>query len=290
MLHPSQRRRNVVLPAGRWVDFYTNQTYAGGRTVGVPAPLAHTPLLVRAGAFLPMTAYRPSTAQYRPDTLLLRYYPDSEVSESEFTMYDDDGHSAPALARGHYETLTARGSCTPAQTDVRLSRSGAYPGQPVFRRLRLLVRRVAAPPTAVYLDNQLALAESYAYDPGRHELEIPFPMTESAAVSIRGLRLLDAPAGDAAPETLTLEAPDSRSFGPAGTTLRYTRHAGHRAAPAQLSIRNAQGQLVRSLPLETTAGSHALPWDGRDNARQPVPPGLYVAETAGQHQRLLLTR
>ena len=290
VLHPSQRRRNVVLPGGNWIDFYTNQTYAGGRTVGVPAPLARTPLLVKAGAFLPMTAYRPSTAQYRPDTLLLRYYPDSNVSESEFTLYDDDGHTAPALARRHYETLTARGFCTPTQTDVILSSNGEYPGQPVFRLLRLLVQRVAAPPTAVYLDNQLAPAEGYSYDPITHELEVHFLMNAGVAVSIRGLQLLAAPTGSSAPETLTLEAPDNRSFGPDGTTLRYTRHAGSTGAPARLSIRNAQGRLVRTLPLDPAPGSHALPWDGRDDARQPVPPGVYVAETDGQHQRLIVTR
>ena len=205
-------------------------------------------------------------------------------------MYDDDGHTAPALARRHYETLTARGFCTPAQTDVRLNSNGAYPGKPAFRLLRLLVQRVAAPPTAVYLDNQLAPAEGYTYDPVKHELEVHFLMNADVAVSIRGLRLLDAPTGSTAPETLTLEAPDNRSFGPYGTTLRYTRHPGRRTAPAQLSIRNAQGNLVRTLPLETKAGSHALPWDGRDDARQPVPPGVYVAETDGQHQRLIVTR
>ncbi|GAB2691725.1 hypothetical protein GCM10011495_00630 [Hymenobacter frigidus] len=290
VLHPSQRRRNVVLPGGNWIDFYTNQTYAGSRTVGVPAPLAHTPLLVRAGAFLPMTTYRPSTAQYRPDTLLLRYYPDSKVSESEFTLYDDDGHTAQALARRHYETLTARGFCTPTQTNVILSSNGKYPGQPVFRLLRLLVQRVAAPPTAVYLDNQLAPAEGYTYDPVKHELEVHFLMNAGVAVSIRGLQLLDAPTGSSAPETLTLEAPDSRSFGPYGTTLHYTRHPGSTAANAQLRIRNAQGKVVRVLPLETSPGSHALPWDARDDARQPVPPGVYVAETDGQHQRLIVTR
>ena len=115
-------------------------------------------------------------------------------------------------------------------------------------------------------------------------------MNAGVAVSIRGLQLLDAPTASSAPETLTLEAPDNRSFGPYGTTLRYTRHAGSTAAPTQLRIRNAQGNVVRVLPLETSPGSHALPWDSRDDTRQPVPPGVYVAETAGQHQRLVVTR
>ncbi|MDQ2769222.1 MAG: hypothetical protein M3Y54_01815, partial [Bacteroidota bacterium] len=289
VLHPSQRRRNVVLPAGRWVDFYTGQTYAGGRTVGVPAPLAHAPLLVRAGAFLPMTAYRPSTAQYRPDTLLVRYYPDPSSPESEFTLYDDDGHSAQALARREFERLTMRGFCTPRQTDVLLSSSGAYPGQPAFRFVRLLVQRVAAPPTGILFDEQPVPAEGYSYDPARHELEIHFLMHAGVAVSIRGLELLAAPAGLPTPEALTLEAPDSRSFGPQGTTLHYSRFASGPTALAELRIYNAQGMLVRTLPLAPEAGPHALFWDARDVAGRPVPPGVYTAAAAGQHQRLIVT-
>jgi alpha-glucosidase (family GH31 glycosyl hydrolase) len=290
VLNPSQRRRNVVLPSGNWVDFYTNKTYAGNQTVGMSAPLAHTPLLVRAGAFLPMTAYRPSTAQYRPDTLLLRYYPDPSAPESEFTMYDDDGHSAKALARHQYETLTARGFCTPAQTDVILSSNGEYPGQPAFRFLRLLVQRVAAPPTAIYFDEKPVPAEGYSYDPVKHELEVHFLMNAGVAVRLSGLQILTNAAPDSAPEPLTLEGPDSRSFGPGGTMLRYTQHAASPATGSLLRIRNAQGSVVRSLPMNGAAGPHALSWDGRSEDGQHVPPGVYTAEVAGQHQRLILTR
>ena len=291
VLHPSQRRRNVLLPAGPWIDFHTNQTYAGGRTVSVPAPLAHAPLLVRAGAFLPMTAYRPSTAQFRPDTLLLRYYPDPSAPESEFTMYEDDGHSAQALARHQYETLTLRGFCTPAQTDVILSSNGAYSGQPVFRFVRLRVQRVAAPPTAVYFDDKPVPAEGFSFDPVRHELEIHFLMNAGVAVNIRGLKLLGAPATGAEPDAFTLEGPGSRSLGPGGTTLHYARRASSRGdEPENLQIRNARGGVVRTLPLAAGPGPHALPWDARDDTRQPVPPGVYVAEAAGQHQRLVVTQ
>jgi oligosaccharide 4-alpha-D-glucosyltransferase len=290
VLHPSQRRRNVALPGGSWIDFYTNRTYPGGRTVGVPAPLAHAPLLVRAGAFLPMTAYRPSAALFRPDTLLLRYYPDPSSAESEFTMYDDDGHSAQALARRQYETLTARGFCTPTQTDVLLSSNGGFPGQPVFRYLRLLVQRVAAPPTAIFFDEKPVPAEGYSYDPVKHELEVHFLMNAGVAVSLRRLKVLTETAPNSAPETLTLEAPDARSFGPSGTALHYTRHLAGAADAAALRIRNAQGRVVRTLPLEAGAGPHALVWDARDDARQPLPPGVYVAEAGGQHQRLIVTQ
>ncbi|UOQ99362.1 hypothetical protein MUN81_07645 [Hymenobacter sp. 5317J-9] len=284
-LHPSQRRRNVLLPSGNWIDFHSNQTYAGNSVVGVPAPLAHTPLLVRGGAFLPMTAYRPSTAFYRPDTLLLRYYPDPSASESEFTMYDDDGHSARALARRQYETLTMRGFCTPEQTDVILSSNGGYPGQPVFRFLRLLVQRVAAPPTAIFFDEKPVPAEGYSYDPVKHELEVHFLMNAGVAVSLRGLKILTDTAPNAAPETLTLEAPDARSFGAGGTTLHYTRHLRNGPASNVLTIFDSLGHQVFTETLSDEPGPHALRWDARGAA-----PGVYTAAVAGQHQRLIVTR
>jgi alpha-D-xyloside xylohydrolase len=41
----------VYLPAGpTWTDPGTGQTYDGGQTVQVPAPLDRIPVLVRAGA------------------------------------------------------------------------------------------------------------------------------------------------------------------------------------------------------------------------------------------------
>ena len=292
VLHPSQRRRNVVLPGGSWIDFHTNQTYAGGRTVGVPAPLAHAPLLVRAGALLPMTAYRPSTALYRPDTLQVRYYPDPQTPESAFTLYEDDGQSAQALAKNQFELLKISGFYLPAQTELFfVSNGGHYPGQPARRTVELFIQRVAAAPTTVLVNGApMPPSGSVAYDMARRELRIHFqlPATD-VRLSLRGLRLSTAPTPCSDPETLTLEVPDSRDFGPNGTILHYTRHAeGQAEAPDQLLIRNARGSLVRILRLENTPGPHALTWDGRDEVRQPVAPGVYVAEAGGQHQRLIM--
>ena len=69
--------------------------------------------------------------------------------------------------------------------------------------------------------------------------------------------------------------------------MRYTTHT---AGAAELRIRNTQGLLVRTLPLDAATGSHSLNWDAHDAAGQPLPPGVYTAETNGQHQRLILTR
>nr|WP_254245239.1 FlgD immunoglobulin-like domain containing protein [Hymenobacter sp. BRD67] len=284
---PGQRRRNVQLPAtpGGWIDFETGQTLPDGQTVGLPAPLSRLPLLVRAGAFVPMTAYRPSTAQFRPDTLVVRYFPDWQVPAPVFTSYEDDGHSAQALARREFATLRLTGRLTANQAIITATVAGTYPGAPVRRLVRLRVARVAAAPSAVLLGGQPLTASAWQLDGSRHEISLEFPLEKQAVVTLVGLRLLTAPAAQTDPETLTLTAPDNRTFtGSVG--LHYERYVPA-DSPAPLRIRNARGQLVRELPTETSAGTHALSWDGRDAAGRPAASGLYEVELAGQHQRLV---
>lgn len=69
VLRPGQRERRLYLPRGLWLDFNRATSYvertgelrprsapllAGSRDVTVPAPLGELPLLVRAGAVIPM--------------------------------------------------------------------------------------------------------------------------------------------------------------------------------------------------------------------------------------------
>jgi alpha-glucosidase/alpha-D-xyloside xylohydrolase len=82
--------RQVYLPRGRWVDFWTEQIVEGGTEVARPIDLATTPLYVRAGAVVPMGpikqyADEPSDA---PPSLVV--YPGADGSSS---LYDDDGKS-----------------------------------------------------------------------------------------------------------------------------------------------------------------------------------------------------
>ena len=66
---PGRRARSVWLPPGRWVDWWRSASFAeprgayrlgrlrllrGGRDVTLPAPLGQPPLLLRAGAVLPL--------------------------------------------------------------------------------------------------------------------------------------------------------------------------------------------------------------------------------------------
>ncbi|MGW7518598.1 glycoside hydrolase family 31 protein [Streptomyces sp. NPDC054796] len=54
VLEEGVRRRAVRLPRGRWYDTATGRAYEGPGTVHVEAPLSRIPVLVRAGAALPV--------------------------------------------------------------------------------------------------------------------------------------------------------------------------------------------------------------------------------------------
>ena len=50
------------MPKGAaWYDFYTGKQYKGGETATIPAPVTRIPVLVRAGAIVPMDR-SPSTS------------------------------------------------------------------------------------------------------------------------------------------------------------------------------------------------------------------------------------
>ncbi len=81
--------RTVILPGGKWYDFYTGE-YAGSNEIILVKPgLDKIPLFVRNGGIIPMIEHRlhapePGTIQ----SLTVRHYGDAE---SDYLMYDDDG-------------------------------------------------------------------------------------------------------------------------------------------------------------------------------------------------------
>jgi alpha-glucosidase/alpha-D-xyloside xylohydrolase len=82
--------RDVYLPAGKWVDFWTNAVELGGKTVTREVDLATMPVYVRAGAILPVDPVRQYVEQEVEEPTTLRVY--SGV-DGRFRWYEDDGKS-----------------------------------------------------------------------------------------------------------------------------------------------------------------------------------------------------
>lgn len=125
--------RSITFPEGRWVEFAEPYSvYEGGTTLqSYPAPLENLPLFASAGAFIPMApAGLNSTADYKPDSLLVRHYP-VKGTGSSFTLYDDNRLSPTSLAYGQYRLITFNGATSDEGTiDISIESKGTYPGAP----------------------------------------------------------------------------------------------------------------------------------------------------------------
>jgi alpha-D-xyloside xylohydrolase len=82
------RQRDVYLPEGRWVDFWTGlTTVSTGEWFTVNAPLTQIPLFMRAGAIVPMGPHQVHANQYNDPTELRVYM----GADGQFKFYEDEG-------------------------------------------------------------------------------------------------------------------------------------------------------------------------------------------------------
>ena len=88
---PGVRSRKVVLPAGKWYDFYTGRLAGENETVEVTPPLSQIPVFVKDGGLVPMIGDRVHAP--RADEVLaldVRHYGDRPGT---MLVYDDDGET-----------------------------------------------------------------------------------------------------------------------------------------------------------------------------------------------------
>ena len=106
VLNAEQTEQDVCFPGGsNWFDFYSTNSYRGGSDATYKLEENTIPTFVRGGAFIPMSKTVQSTKDYDPNNLILHYFFDTSVEESERTFYNDDGMTVNAFEKGLYEIL-----------------------------------------------------------------------------------------------------------------------------------------------------------------------------------------
>jgi len=86
-----QTARKVILPKGRWYDFYTGEFAGDGQVITVTPGLDKIPVYVKDGGIIPMMKpmlHAPKAGE-KVD-LEIRYYGEKP---SEYNLYDDDGET-----------------------------------------------------------------------------------------------------------------------------------------------------------------------------------------------------
>jgi alpha-glucosidase (family GH31 glycosyl hydrolase) len=173
--------KEVRLPEGTWIDFWSGKQMSGPATQPVEITATRGgSLLVRSGAIIPTwPACQHVEKGWAPEVGLLVY----PAGHSTFTLYEDDGKT---LGYRKGEFAQTRLACETAGKTVKLTiggREGRYAGMPATRDFTATIHLPARPQT-VTLDG--AAVTDYQWDD---------------AVSAATIRI---PACGKAPRTLTL--------------------------------------------------------------------------------------
>ena len=88
-LFAGETSRKVVLPRGKWYDFYTGQYAGAGEVITVSPGLSRIPVYVKDGGIVPM--YLPDSSDpSKKQSLEIRHYGNKSAA---YDLYDDDGVS-----------------------------------------------------------------------------------------------------------------------------------------------------------------------------------------------------
>ena len=126
---------DVYLPAGtQWYDYWTNEMLDGGQTVSADAPIAHSPLYVKAGSILPLAEDMQYSSEKPWDALTLKVYPGADA---DFTLYEDEGDNYNYLD-GKFTEIPMRWNDR-SRTLTIGARSGEYDGMLAARTFRVVM-------------------------------------------------------------------------------------------------------------------------------------------------------
>ncbi|HEX8291938.1 MAG TPA: glycoside hydrolase family 31 protein [Pyrinomonadaceae bacterium] len=186
VVRESATKRSVYFPGGDdWVDWWTGQTYEGGKEAEIEAPLDRLPLFARAGAVVPTQPVVQHTGEMSrvPLTLVAAYgaraaglppqgQPRAVVAGR---VYEDAGDGFE-YARGSSRTTTV----TREGARLLLSREGAYDAA----RPLAAVEYVSLPsaPREVRVGGRVVTGA--AYDAAARRLRVPLPAGNVEEVSV----------------------------------------------------------------------------------------------------------
>ncbi len=180
VVEPGLTKQIVGLPNGVWFDFWNEAKYSGNQNINFPLSLNTIPVLVKAGAFIPMVESVQSTKDYSSEKLTLHYYDDKSINDSSGRMYEDDGESFDSISSGKYELLSFSSSRSEQNLSIKLSHNGGeYQGRPESRIVELVVHGIDVKPETVLVDGN---SKEFDFDNDRKILKIKFDWNHSALV------------------------------------------------------------------------------------------------------------
>lgn len=134
--------KEVYLPPGEWIDYFTGQKYAGEKTIKEKYPLDRMPLFVKSGSIIPMQPDMAYSDEKPLETLVLDVYAGDKGS---FSLYEDDGNSLEyKTGKSAWTQLTFTKAGGRTEVNIGATR-GEYSGQPEARSYEVRIHGVTKP-------------------------------------------------------------------------------------------------------------------------------------------------
>jgi len=134
---PGVDGRWMYLPQGDWYLFWNNQRYSGsGEEVWVGVTMETFPLLVKAGAVLPLGPVMQYVGQIKPEKLELRvYYSGANTVESQLYVDEGEGYG---YQKKQYSVSTFTTSGTENEMRISQKTEGKYSPDYTYYELKLI--------------------------------------------------------------------------------------------------------------------------------------------------------
>jgi alpha-glucosidase (family GH31 glycosyl hydrolase) len=143
ILKAGVKEKEVYFPAtSNWFDFYTGEKVTGGQTKMIPTQENSIPTYVRAGAFILTAKPMQTTAEYDASDLVLHYFHDSDVIESEREYYNDDGKTPDAFGKGKFEMLEFEAEVEKDILEIDFEAKFGENWTPSTKKIELIVHNV----------------------------------------------------------------------------------------------------------------------------------------------------
>jgi alpha-glucosidase (family GH31 glycosyl hydrolase) len=132
--------RQIHLPAGTWVNYWTEQQITGGKTQTVTAPLTEMPIFVKLGSIIPMKSYTQTLDKNFSRDLEIHYYNSDEPTD--FTLIEDDGLSNAYKDGAIAKTLIEAAWVDGVKTFIVHPVNGTFEGMPQSRKISLIIHQI----------------------------------------------------------------------------------------------------------------------------------------------------
>ncbi len=177
----------VSLPKGVWFDFWSDQRFEakeGVSAVEIKTPLETIPVLVKAGAMIPMLSKSlMSTKDYDISELQLHYYADESSTFSSAELYHDDGATPAAFLNKQYELINfqAKRDQWSVVMTIESSQNQSTVSRP-DREISLVVHNWLSSIDQVWVDGVAVSSEDYSDKNNRLVVDLKWNQAQAKVI------------------------------------------------------------------------------------------------------------